>query len=299
MRGLETGEVIAEFKNPNSWQRDTALRVLDAREDLRAARGLHPGTPLHALFGDRSASPLARVYSVLALHRLELLDETLLENAADDPHPLVRTWAALLFGERGYPTGTAFQQLVKLGKETNLTVRGAVAVSARQFVSGSLTLDTAPRTIPLREVFTGGILSTLWFSTELGRTPGFDLLFWNAVRPITAYDSAHPMGFFNGDREEGLPFAYWIIVRIAQQIAEADDPLKQEDAMLMVAQLKPVNHRMILAALEGLKLGTPGRRVMPTEASRKVLEDFAKNGNCDIATRGRELLDAWSRPFKE
>lgn len=95
--------------------------------------------------------------------------------------------------------------LMKLGKEPNIDVRMAAAIAARQFMSGLLAIDTAPRAMPIREVYTGGILSSLWFSTEKSRSPAFDLLFWNAVRPISAYDSAQPMGFFNGEREERLP----------------------------------------------------------------------------------------------
>ena len=171
----------------------------------------------------------------------------------------------------------------------------AVAVAARQFVSGSLAIDIAPRAMPIREVFTGGILSTLWFSTEKSSSPAFDLLYWNAVRPISAYDSAHPMGFFQGDREEGLPIAYWIVGLITQQIAEQDNPLKQEDAMLMVGEMKPTNSRMIVAALQGLKNGTANRRVIPTEKSLKVLSDFARSENCVIAALAQEILAEWKR----
>ena len=120
--------------------------------------------------------------------------------------------------------------------------------------------------MPIREVFTGGILSTLWFSTEKSSSPAFDLLYWNAVRPISAYDSAHPMGFFNGDREEGLPIADWIVGLITRQIAEQDNAWKQEDAMLLVGEMKPTNSGMIIAALQGLKNGTPQRRVIPCDA---------------------------------
>lgn len=295
---LETKNVIALLKDPNSWQRETALRVLDDREELRHARGLHPGTGLHDLYNDTNATVVARIHALLSLHRLELLDETMLESVSDASDPSIRAWAALLFGERNYPTGTAFDMLVKLAKEPDINVRMAAAVAARQFVSGSLAIDTAPRAIPIREVFTGGLLSALWFSTEKSRSPAFDLLFWNAVKPISAYDSAHPMGFFNGDREEGLPIAYWIIGLITQQIAEQDNPLKQEDAMLMVGQLKPINARMILAALQGLKNGTPRRRAIPTEKSLRVLSDFSQSENCAIAALAQEILALWKNSVR-
>jgi len=293
--GLETKEVVALLKHANSWQREAALRVLDDREELRQARGLHPNTPLHSFYNDTNNTVVARIHALLALHRVELLDETMLENVADVREPALRMWAAFLFGERNYPSGTAFTMLEKLAKEPNIEVRMAVAVAARQFVSGSLAIDTAPRAMPIREVFTGGILSTLWFSTEKSSSPAFDLLYWNAVRPISAYDSAHPMGFFQGDREEGLPIAYWVVGLITQQIAEQDNPLKQEDAMLMVGEMKPTNSHMIVAALQGLKNGTANRRVIPTEKSLKVLSDFARSENCGIAALAQEILAAWKK----
>jgi hypothetical protein len=292
-------DLVAEFKSLNSWNRDAALRTLDHRVDLRATRGLHPGTPLHDAFRDKSNSPIARVYAALALHRSRLLDENLLEDAADDSEPLVRIWAGLLLGERNYPTGPAFHKIMKLAKETNIVVRSAAAVAARQFVSGSLAVDMPPRAMPIREVFTGGILSTLWFSTENGHTPEFDLLYWNAVRPISAFDHAHPMGFFNGDSDSKLDIAYWIVGLITRQIAESEDPLKQQDAMLMVGELKASNTRMILAALQGLKNGSPGRKVTPTQRSLQVLAGFAKSEDDKIAVIAKEILADWTRSFRE
>jgi hypothetical protein len=298
MTRLDNEKLVAGLANPNPWQRDAALRILDNREDLRSARGLHPGTPLHKAFGEKTNSPIARVYALLSLHRLGLLDETLLENAADDNELLVRAWAGLLFGERNYPTGVAFDKLIKLAKETNLVARSAAAIAARQFVSGSLAIDTPPRAMPIREVFTGGILSTLWFSTENGSSPEFDLLFWNAVRPITAFDPAHPMGFFNGDNDSKLVLAYWVVGLITRQIAETEDSLKQEEAMIKVSELNPQNTRMILAALRGLKNGTPNRKVAPTERTLQVLADFAKSDNSEIASLAGELHREWQTPFK-
>jgi hypothetical protein len=294
---LPTKQVVALLKSTNSWQRDTALRVLEGRDELRHARGLHPNTPMHELYNDRELPTLPRLLSVLALHRVEVLDETMLENVVDEKDPVMRAWGALLFGERNYPSGPAFQMVVKAAKDTNIIVRIAAAVAARQFVSGALALDTPPRAMHIREVFTGGILSTLWFSTEKSSSPAFELHFWNAVRPISAYDSAHPLGFLNGDREEDLPIAYWISGLITRQIAEQDDPFKQEDGMLMLGQLKTSNPRMMIAALEGLKKGTPQRRVNPTPRSLDVLAKLSKNENCIIAALAIEILDSWKKPF--
>lgn len=63
--------------------------------------------------------------------------------------------------------------------------------------------------------------------------------------------------------------------------------------MLMMGQLKPTKPRMILAALQGLKDGTPRLRVVPTEKSLEVLKGFGQSENCEIAALAKEILVAW------
>lgn len=295
---LPTEKLVSELGHPNAWQRDTALRILAARPELRNARGLHPRTPLHDAFREEDTSPTAKLYVLLALHRLGLLDETFLDNVTDHESQLLRTWSALLYGERNYPTGSALQMLIKLARDTNAVTRSAAAVAARQFVSGSLAIDTPPPIMPLREVFTGGILSTLWFSTKKGSSAEFDLLFWNAVRPITEYDPVHSIGFFNGDEEVKLELAYWTIGLVTRQIAETDDPAKQEEAMIMLSELRADTPRMIIAGLRGLKNGSPNRRVIPTTKSLEILDTFGMSTNPEISSLAREIHQLWQQPFK-
>ena len=292
---MNAPELVACLSNANSWHRDTALRALEWRKELRAARGLHPSTELHKIWEEKTNAPLTRLYALWGLHRVNLLNEGVLEDGTEDASPLLRAWSARLFGERKYPTGPALEKLGKMARDTNSTVRSAVAIAARQFVSGSFTRDTTPPSIPIREVFTGGILSSLWFSAEKGSTPEFNLLFWNALKPITAFDAAHALGFFQGDHEEGMVLAYWLIKRIIRQVAETDDPLRQEDAMLMLARIKPINYRLLTCALEGLKDGSPKRRATPTEKSRETLREFGKSQHQDLARLAREISTAWSK----
>ncbi|HYE31645.1 MAG TPA: hypothetical protein VEH27_09465 [Methylomirabilota bacterium] len=280
------------LKGDNAWARDAAVRTLENREELRQARGLHPRTPLAPIVRDTNAPIHARVNALLAVHRAGLLDEFLVETASEEPEPALQIWGLLLFGERNYPTGVAFQRIMKLAGGTNsLNVRMAAAVACRMFVSSTLAVDTPPKAMPIREVFTGGLLSTLWFSTEKSHSAAFDLLYWNAVRPISAYDPGHPIGFFMDDFKEGVPIARWTLELLSQQVAEHTDPLRQEDGVRMMADLKPP--RMILSALQGLKKGTPRQAVTPTETSLNVLRQFAKHENPGIAGLAQELVESW------
>jgi hypothetical protein len=55
---------------------------------------------------------------------------------------------------------------------------------------------------------------------------------------------------------------------------------------------------MILAALRGLKSGTPNRKVMPTERSLQVLADFTKSNHPEIASLSEEMRREWQTPFQ-
>ena len=56
---------------------------------------------------------------------------------------------------------------------------------------------------------------------------------------MSAFDAAHPLGFFTGDSEPSLAIAHWMVRLIARQIAESNDPLRQQDAMIVLGELKP------------------------------------------------------------
>ena len=105
------------------------------------------------------------------------------------------------------------------------------------------------------------------------------------------------MGFFNGENDSKLAIAYWTIGLITRQIAEAEDPLKQQDAMQMVAELNPSNLRMILAALHGLESGSPHRRVKSTERSLNVLRNFGTSADQKSRVSAKKSSSNGKSPF--
>ncbi len=64
----------------------------------------------------------------------------------------------------------------------------------------------------------------------------------------------------------------------------------------MVGKLKPANAPVVLAALQGLKRGTPGLSTVPTEKSLNVLKVLSGNDNREIATLAGEILSLWQKP---
>src|SRR5438552_3510244 len=71
-----------------------------------------------------------------------LLDEATLDKCAADPEPGIRTWVARLTGERRIGSEAALGRLLGLASDAEAPVRLGVATAIRQFVSGSLTVNT-------------------------------------------------------------------------------------------------------------------------------------------------------------
>lgn len=290
---MGAAELVNHLGSANSWRRDAALRALAIRQDFAKARGLHPHTPLHHLAGE-ATNFMARRYALRAQHHAGLLDEGALENATEETNALVRMEGLRLLAERRTPTVVAFQRTEKMAQDKSLEIRLAVLAATRHYVSGSLALDTTPP-VAIREVFTGPMMSTLWFSTEHGSSPEFDLLYWNALRPITAFDSVHALGFFQGDGEEQLPLAHFIVERIAHQALTANDPLKLEETVDALKLIKPGNRKLLATALQGFVRGLPDTRVCPTAQTIRTLAGFADTPDDRVSAPARVLLRHFSR----
>ncbi|MDX1950989.1 MAG: HEAT repeat domain-containing protein [Verrucomicrobiota bacterium] len=288
---LPTSKLPDLLKHKNTWHRETALRVLEGRPDLPNSRGLHPISTLHTTFRN-STNEMDRVHALWALHRMRLLDDGELEETPKDKHPIVRFWAALLTAERKIPTGAAFSRLEKLAQDTNWVVRAAVIASLRPFVSDSTSYDTLPSNIPIREVFTGGIMSTLWFSAEQFRDAEFDLLYWNALRPIIDFDAAHALGFFETVDDNFNSLVRWATLRISRQSGMSPNPFHLEDTLTMLQKFK--SPRLVGVALDGILTGTALGKTPPTERSKEILRKFSLADSDEISHRANNILMFWN-----
>src|SRR5206468_10437148 len=129
------------------------------------------------------------------------------------------------------PFGDAMKRLSKLALDTNASVRLAVAAAARQFVSGSLTVDTPPA-IPLNEVVTGGVLSDLHKSPIDPNDPVLPFIYWMALEPIVAFDAGHALDFYQNAKDQSeaeWPMNAYILTRIMRRIGDlASSDLRQK-----------------------------------------------------------------------
>jgi len=289
-----TATLLEELAGDNQWRCERALRLLPTRNDIPASRGLHPTTRIHQLLKE-SKDPQARLTALWALHRIRFLEDDYLEETVKDPDPWVKVWTARLVGERRFPTSMAFKALMQLGDDTNAMVRSGSAAGARQFVSGDFVKDTPPA-FPLREVFTGGVLSTLWFASEDGVDPVLNQQFWNAVRPISNFDPVHPLGFFQQPQTHATPLARYILRRLGDQLGNMKDPIQFEAGMEAIGKIPRSNSVHLKPLLMGLQDATLPRSLKPEQASHSVLRELERSENSEIRGLAAAVLQRWKTP---
>jgi putative heme-binding domain-containing protein len=205
-----------------------------------------------------------------------------------------------LIGERGYALPDSMKWLYELSKDEDITVRSAVAVAARQFVSGSLTVNTKPN-IPLKEVVTGGVLSGLWFSTQGEADPTFTFLYWMALEPLIAYDPLHALGFYeeNGAMRGGskdkplMPFSGVILTKIMRRICDMNDQKILSDALLTFRNLKEEHAPAIAAALKGVLEGQRGRPMIPEGDAVQLVSKWTKLEHKEASSLAQQLGTVW------
>ncbi|MBT6155749.1 MAG: c-type cytochrome [Planctomycetaceae bacterium] len=84
-----TAELVAQLESPNSWNRETAQRLIWERQDMTAVAGLKK-------LAIESKSPTARLHALWTLDGLSALMPQLLMTALNDKHPGVREHAVRL-----------------------------------------------------------------------------------------------------------------------------------------------------------------------------------------------------------
>jgi putative membrane-bound dehydrogenase-like protein len=287
---LNSTELADVLKHKNVWHRRMAQRILSERGESAFPRKFHAETPVSALVKSGAARD-ERLAALWTLHGMGLLEEDLLDKAADDKDPAVRSWVARLTGERGIPFGTAMARLHKLARDPDITVRASVAVAARQFVSSSLTINSPPQ-VPLREVITGGILSDLWFSTKGEKDLLFSFLYWMAVEPIIAFDP--PVDYFAEDGAmPQMPFSGIILTKIMRRVCDLNDSGILSRSILDLKKLEEKHAPAIAAALRGLVEGQRGRPMIPSAEAMEVIGRFAKLQDKSASSLAQQLGVIW------
>ena len=288
---LSTDELAGLLEHPNNWRRRMAQRLIAERQDPKLTRTHNASSKIHDLMNSDKPTDF-RLAALWTLHASGALEDDVLDDLKKDKDPAIRAWVARLTGERGYPFGNAMNRLSKLALDTNASVRLAVAAAARQFVSGSLTVDTSPA-IPLLEVVTGGVLSDLHKSPFDPNDPVLPFVYWMALEPIVAFDAGHALDYYKNAKDKSeseWPMNPYILARIMRRVCDLSDPDVREKhlnkAMEILGGLASET-RLADAALDGLIASFRSKAAPPTIPLEPILAKLAANPA--LADKARHL----------
>ncbi|MBI3414371.1 MAG: dehydrogenase, partial [Verrucomicrobia bacterium] len=292
LKKLSSLELVKLLEHPNVWQRRMAQRILSERHDLAGGNTLHEKGPLHALMKN-GATLEARLAALWTLHSADLLEDEVLDVPAEDKEPAMRAWAARITGDRGYPLGDAIKRLAKLAEDPDPTVRLAVATAARQFVSGSLTVNTPP-TVPIREVITGPILSALWFSSHDANDPLIPFMYWMALEPIAALDPVHCIDAYQKDGAlPQMPLSGILLTKIMRRTCDLRDEAVLSRAVLAFGKIPESATPTLIAGLKGLAEGQRGKALAPSAEAVAVISKLAGSADKELAQLAQQLATLW------
>lgn len=289
---LSNEDLAKMLEHKNAWHRRTAQRIFTERGEGSFGRSFHGMNPVKKILTTSENSD-ARLAALWTLHGMNELEEVTFAETMKDKDPAVRAWTARLMGERGWAMPDTMKWLYDLSKDEDITVRSAVAVAARQFVSGSLTVNSKP-SIPIREVVTGGVLSGLWFSTKGTNDPTFTFLYWMAVEPLIAYDPLHAVGFFEEDGAvKQMPFAGVILSKIMRRVCDLNDQGLLSKALLALKDLKEEHAVSIASALKGMIEGQKGRPVIPNSDAVQLVSKWSGLQHKEASSLAQQLGTLW------
>ena len=283
---LSSAQLVRLLAHDNSWQRRTAQRLLTERKDLNAKPALLK------LF-QAGKTPEARLAALWTLHTSGQLDEATLDLAASDQDFAVRMWAARLTGERHRPGPEAHARLVKLANDSSDPVRAGVATALRQFVSGSLTLNTPPLS-PVEALKPGDILGPLIASSIRSSDPLLPHLIWMACEPLVARDPKLALSWVAQSGGDSRPLAASLARKIMRRICDqTEPPIRQAQLNLAVEFMGQLSAQPELASavFDGLLEGLKNKGAPPSVPVGPVLEMFYNSSA--VADKARRLGVLW------
>jgi len=282
---LSSVELVDVLANPNVWQRRTAQRLLTERRDPSSK------TPLLKLLTNGKTVE-GRLGALWSLHGAELLDDGILDKYADDKEAAIRTWVARLTGERQDGTKKALARLAALAGDDDPYVRTAVATATRQFVSGNLTVDTAPSTKTAQaDVFP--IMRELLQNPSTTNDQLYDHIVWMSVEPKIAQDPK-PLFAILADKKTPLSSASSTLLRRSmRRIVDTKDGEKLNAAVAFLATLEEKNPPLVSAALDGLIDAQKGKPTVPEMATGPILAKLSNSKTPGVPEKAQRLGALW------
>ncbi len=280
-------ELVQLLSHPNSWHNRTARRLLVERNATHTTPAIQ--SLLHA-----NTTTEARLAALWTLHGLGQLDTPSLTKLSKDANPALRMWTARFIGEQHDSSLPALQALLELAGDPQPFVRAAVATAARQFTSGSLTVNTTPTAaVPASEV--GTILAALLRYSKDGTDPLIPFLAWTAAEPLVAANPANALNWLASYGSEALPLSAHITTKTMRRISDLQSPAALTQAVLFIQKLQSQDE-LVLAALTGLLKGQEGNNTKPAPESTTTLQPLLSHTNPEIRALALQLGTVWENP---
>ncbi|MDB6036303.1 MAG: rane-bound dehydrogenase domain protein [Verrucomicrobiales bacterium] len=283
---LSSEGLVAMLRHPNVWQRRMAQRLLNERRDAVTK------TPLVQLANDGKTIE-ARTAAFWTLFSSEQLDDATLERLAKDKEPIIRSWAARFTGEGGHADQASVDRLEELAGDSDPRVRLATATAIRQFTSGALTVDTAPRSTLDADI--GPTLSKLVKLQGAANDPLTLFMIWSASEPLIAKDPKGALNWFAENGISTLDASRPLLRKTMRRICDTHDAEKLNVAIEFLNNLPDSSGLLAIAALDGLLEGQKGQSMAPP-ASAGFVGRLMKSEHREVVSRAQQLGTIWGDP---
>lgn len=257
LKSSSSEELVQLLKHENSWMRRTAQRVLSERRDESTR------VPLEklALGADKESTRLAALWT---LHSSGLLRGRILDQLVTDSTTVMRVWCARLTGERRKPWDGSMERLYSLASDSESTVRAAVAVAARQFASGALTVNRPlPTELGNAQLDLGPLLVALVENSKNPEDRFLPFMIWMAAEPSVAKDPFPALSWMEVAGAESKPLTLGITRKIARRICDTQNLGLVELLTDFIIRYAERDVDLVIAALDGLLEGQKSKVLKP------------------------------------
>jgi putative membrane-bound dehydrogenase-like protein len=285
LKKLSTADLVKTLVHPNNWMRRMARRMLIEQP----AEGTRE-TLLEIAKSDAPDS--VRLEAIWTSSAINSQDYRAIEwLAKNDPNPVLKAWAARLFGEGGH---VGHYWLDDLAGDTDPSVRLAVSIALRQKREVHLTSDRARPSLDSMGRSNGPTILETKLLTA-GAHPDdkvLPLAIWMAIEPVLA-DTAKPwLDWLAGIAPTTQPLSRGLSHKTMRRLC---DTRKAENLNLAVGFCdKIAAHDILLAhALDGLVKGQEGGVIKPVKDVSASLAKWRSSSNADVRKHAQTLAVLW------
>ena len=285
LKKLSTADLVKTLVHPNNWMRRMARRMLIEQP----AEGTRE-TLLEIAKSDAPDS--VRLEAIWTSSAINSQDYRAIEwLAKNDPNPVLKAWAARLFGEGGH---VGHYWLDDLAGDTDPSVRLAVSIALRQKREVHLTSDRARPSLDSMGRSNGPTILETKLLTA-GAHPDdkvLPLAIWMAIEPVLT-DTAKPwLDWLAGIAPTTQPLSRILSHKTMRRLC---DTRKAENLNLAVEFCdKIAAHDILLAhALDGLVKGQEGGVIKPVKDVSASLAKWRSSSNADVRKHAQTLAVLW------